>query len=83
MLDPISQRAVVNRITQERVAEARREHLLRAARQERDAYEVRGHAGSPSLRTTIASALGSVRHGLASHDLTHHGHQPVHGAAAR
>ena len=83
MLDPMSQRTVVDRINQERVAEARREHLLRASRQERDAYEVKGHATSPSLRTALASALGSVRHGIVPNGLTHHGGQPARGAAAR
>jgi hypothetical protein len=78
MYDTNGRSIIVNRMNEERVAQARRDHLLRAAREERDAYEVKAPVVAPSLRTTLASALGSARHGL-----TNHSGRRVHGTAAR
>ena len=78
MLDPMSQRIIVSRKNDERLAEVRRDHLLRAAREERDAFEVRPRVASPSLRSTLAAAMGAARHGL-----TQHAGGRAHSAPAR
>jgi hypothetical protein len=65
MYDTSSRQAIVSRLHEERLAEARRAHLLRAARGEDD-FEVRGTVvPSAGLTSRLSGALGSVRHGLA------------------
>ena len=78
MYDTNGRSIIVNRMNEERLAAVRRDHLLRAAREERDGYEVKRPVVATSLRTTLASALDSARHGL-----TNHTGRRIHGAAAR
>ena len=82
MPDPMSQRTIVNRMSEERLAQARRDHLLQAVREDRADYEARSRVARPSLgrvlATAVGSALESVRHGT-----THRTHPGIHGAATR
>jgi hypothetical protein len=65
MYDTISRQAIVGRMQEERLAEARRTHLLRAARGE-DGVEVRTSAvRTGGLATRLSGAIGSLRHGIA------------------
>ncbi len=76
MYDTNSRYTTVTRMNEERLAEARRSHLLRAAREDRDAYDVRpAHAARG--RVSIGSILASVRRGVA------HSGRGVQSAAAR
>ncbi len=75
MLDPNSRYMIVTKLHEERQAEARRSHILRAAREEEERRAILGRVvrPSPSLRSRIATVLGAVRH-AANPD----GHLPAH-----
>ncbi len=77
MYDTNSRYTMVTRMNEERLAEARRSHLLRAAREDRDDYDVKPAHAARAPRVSIGSILASVRRGVA-----HSGHG-VQGAAAR
>ncbi len=78
MYDTDSRYTVVRRMHEERQAEARRAHLLRAAHEERNTYEVKRSGAVRARRTSLGSILESVRRGLAGT-----GSNGVQGAAAR
>ncbi len=65
MNDTGSRQTVIDRMHQERQAEARRAHLLRAAREEDDAYKVKRSGVVVAPRHSLGSILESVRRGLA------------------
>lgn len=79
MLDATSRYTIATRMNEERLAEARRAHLLRTVREERDGYETKTSAVSRGgRRATIGAAVAAIRRGLAQ--------DPVggpHGAPAR
>jgi hypothetical protein len=67
MYDPMDRMTVVNRMRDERVADARREHLLRAAKVEQATPKpVRVH---PSLVDRLAVAMRHVR--ISHHPAAH------------
>jgi hypothetical protein len=80
MLDTNSRYTIATRMNEERLAEARRAHLLRVARDERQGYEaavpvVVAHPGV--LQRALAGATHAVR------QLTHGPARTTHPAALR
>jgi hypothetical protein len=61
MLDVTSRKIIADRVIEDRLAEARRDHLLRTDRTEAPAFESGGRVVTgPSLLDRIASAISRI-----------------------
>lgn len=61
MYDPASRLIVTHRIADDRIAEARREHLLRASRNEDSGYQAEDRL--PSGRSLLGRVGAALHHG--------------------
>lgn len=68
MYDPQARLTVVHRIHDERVAEARRAHLLRTDRDDDPTYTARDRVGA---RRSVLGRLAAAFHGATNPALTH------------